>query len=207
MKFLSTNLTSVQEGEDIATIPIGLPSDLPIDRIKKIGGLVLLQREVALRHGQLFSLILQCRSAVKAIDVAWIKKASTDRGQTANTISNSKIALLEERRDFVMGEYNRVRNKLVRLGEEYVGGFPKMSRDDLYRKSTVDGRNVGDSRRTDGKFWGDHKAGPSQRATLRQTEDDAVVEDDGLTGMSPHLSLPLELIDPALRICYRHAKT
>ena len=86
-----------------------------------------------------------------------------------------------------MGEYNQVRNKLIRLGEEYVGGFHKM--DDLYRKSTVDGRNVGDSRRTDGKFWGDHKAGPSQRAMIKQTEDDAMVENDSLAGMSPHLSL------------------
>jgi hypothetical protein len=54
MKFLSANLTSVQEGKDIATTPIGLPSNLPIDHIKKLSGLVLLQQEVALCHGQLF---------------------------------------------------------------------------------------------------------------------------------------------------------
>ena len=103
---------------------------------------------------------------MKLMDVARIKKASTARGQDANTRANAKIAVLEDRRDFTIAEYNRVRRKLLKLGDDYVGGFPAMSLSDLYRKSTVDGRNVGDSKRTDGKFWGDHRAGPSQLAMM-----------------------------------------
>jgi hypothetical protein len=154
--------SETEDASDIVTMPLRLPSDLPMNEIRKLGFLSLLQREVDLRHGQLCTIILQCRTTVKLMDVARVKKASTARGQDANTRANAKIAVLEDRRDFTIAEYNRVRRKLLRLGDDYLGGFPAMTIADLYRKSTVDGRNVGDSKRTDGKFWGDHRAGPSQ---------------------------------------------
>jgi hypothetical protein len=135
-----------QDASNILTMQIGLPSDLPIAEIVQRNLVSLLKQEVELRHGQLCSIILQCYSSVKLVDVAHIKKAATAQGQGPNTRANGKIAVLEEQQDFAMAEYNCVRAKLLKLGKEYVGGFPVMARADLYCKSTVNGRNVGTPR-------------------------------------------------------------
>jgi hypothetical protein len=83
---------------------------------------------------------------------------------------------IESRRDNIILDYNRVRTRLAKLGEEYISDFPVMKLADTQRLSTVSGRSVGDSHRQEG--WAQTGAGPSQRLSVSAVDrvDDGVEE-------------------------------
>jgi hypothetical protein len=143
--------------EDVASAAIYLPSQLDYSKIKAENLSVLLQQEVEFCVAQLHSLHSQLRGAVKAVNAAEQTKASTARGQRPNTKANTQIRTLDHCRDSLLNLHNLALKKLTQIGkkmnEDYHEGFKELKEEDLRRKWTMGGRQVGDSRRTDGSLW------------------------------------------------------
>jgi hypothetical protein len=92
---------------------------------------------------------------------------------------NDGIRELELARDTHITEYNAVRIKFERLEHPFAEDHPRITDDSLKRKSTTDGRQVGDSRRRDGHIWrNDIGAGPSTMKTRKK--DDKTADISGL---------------------------
>jgi hypothetical protein len=72
------------------------------------------------------------------------------------------------------------------MNEDYNEGFTELREADLRRKWTMGGRQVGDSRRTDGSLWtgagrADMSAGPSSAHLSRVEGDDREQTGNALT--------------------------
>jgi hypothetical protein len=169
-----------QAYDDVAFSPVYLPSHLDRNKIKDLNLSALLRQEVQLRVAQLHGLRSLLRGAVKAINAAEQTKASTARGQRPNTKANTQIRTLDHCRDSLLNSYNKALKRLKEIGkkmnEDYHEGLKELKEEDLRRKWTMGGRQVGDSRRTDGSLWtgagrADISSGPSS-SHFSQAEDD-----------------------------------
>jgi small-conductance mechanosensitive channel len=156
--------------KDVTSATIYLPSQLDRSQIKVENLSPLLQQEVEFQIAQLHGLRSQLRGAVKAVNAAEQTKASTARGQRPNTKANAQIRALDHCRDPLLNSHNKALNRLQeiskKMNEDYNEGFTELREQDLHRKWTMGGRQVGDSRRTDGSLWtgagrADISAGPS----------------------------------------------
>jgi hypothetical protein len=97
---------------------------------------------------------------------------------------------IKGRQDSIILDYNRVRTRLAKLGDEYVSNFPVMKLADTRRLSTVSGRNVGDSHHQEG--WAQTGAGPSQRLSRHGDDDsDHGGEEELATTLGKSLVSPL----------------
>jgi hypothetical protein len=143
--------------KDITNAVIYLPSDLLPSQIKKENLGHLLQQEVDLRVAQLHGFRSAIRGAVKAVNSAEQSKASTARGQRPNTKANDQIRTLDHLKASLVNSHNEAFKRLVqigkRMGEKYHNGFQLLEEKDLRRKWTLGGRQLGDSRRSDGSLW------------------------------------------------------
>ena len=115
----------------------------------------LAEEEAQLRETQLFECILQLRSVGKNLSILQSIRRKEARGQQQNTRSRAHIEAMDLICDQILGIYNASREKLLVLkgGNGGVEKYSPLSKDDLSRKSTVKKRQLGDSRRPDGKLW------------------------------------------------------
>jgi hypothetical protein len=145
-----------------------LPSDL--DAAEIMAGLqTLFDEEMVLRDAVLNDLVDNIRTDVTRVENAWGDKEESARGQKANLRANDGIRELELARDAHITEYNAVRSKFERLEHPLAEDHPIITDESLKRKSTIDGRQVGDSRRRDGSIWRtDIGAGPSTGQTRKK---------------------------------------
>jgi hypothetical protein len=143
--------------KDVANAVIYLPSTLLPSQIKRDNLGHLLQQEVDLRVAHLHGLRSAIRGAVKAVNSAEQGKASTARGQRPNTKANDQIRALDHLKASLVHSHNEAFDRLVqigqRMGEKYQHGFQRLEEKDLRRKWTLGGRQLGDSRRSDGSLW------------------------------------------------------
>jgi hypothetical protein len=156
-----------------------LPSDLEAMEIQEGGLKNLLDEEIALRDAILNDLVCNIRNDVMRVENAWGDKEESARGQKANLRANDGIRELELARDTHITEYNAIRTKLEQLEHPLAEDHPRITDESLKRKSTTDGRQVGDSRRRDGSIWrNDISAGPS---TMKMRKKD--VKTKGTSGL------------------------
>jgi hypothetical protein len=131
-----------------------LPSHFSEMERSDLGLCELAQEEVLLREGQAYESIIRLRSTVKALSWYARVRKGNDRGQRQATRGRARIAAAELLRDSHLLTYNHARSaleSLTHLGPE--GRFPPLTKDDCFRKSTVDKRQVGDTYRPDGRLW------------------------------------------------------
>jgi hypothetical protein len=152
-----------------------LPSDLDAKEIQDGGLKTLLDEEMALRDAILNDLVCNICNDVMRVENAWGDKEESTCGQKANLRANDGIRELELARDTHITEYNAVRTKLERLEHPLAEDHPRITDESLTRKSTTNGRQVGDSRRRDGSIWrNDIGAGPS---TMMMRKKDGKTKD------------------------------
>lgn len=136
-----------------------LPSDFDLAKRQSLNLVSLGVNEARLREGQAFDALLKIRSHVKAIRTMLHRKAKDVRGVTAHTRSMACIKDAESRRDAQIAIYESARQALIRLDvmdDSCDSQFPKLEEKDLERNSTEARRQVGDSKRYDGKMWSVH---------------------------------------------------
>jgi hypothetical protein len=181
-----------------------LPSDLDAMEIQEGGLKTLLDEEMALRDAILNDLVYNIRNDVMRVENAWGDKEEGARGQKANLRANDGIRELELARDTHITEYNAVRTKFERLKHPLAEDHPRITDESLKRKSTTDGREVGDSRRRDGSIWRNNiSAGPSTMKTRKKDgkisdilelgggKSDSSADSPGEDTLSLHSALPL----------------
>jgi hypothetical protein len=156
----------------------------------------LLQEELKLREAQLEDLIVAICSQVQLVSAATYRKLQEDQGQDANTRLNIRISSLKTYRDFLAGEYTRVRQIIMDHDDKYETVYPVMNKAAMHRKRTDTGQQVGDSAKVDGfihsRYRADMGAGPSidhrsevSVAAVNVEED----EDDSTDGKAVYHSL------------------
>jgi len=133
-----------------------LPSDFSgAERI--LYSLIDLAREEAqLRQAQLYECLMQLRRVMKILSTMQKIRQKEFRGQEQNTRSCRRIQTIGLTRDRLLDIYNTSRKALVSLGVDnsiLEDRFPPLGISDLYRKSTVGKRQLGDTYRTDGQVW------------------------------------------------------
>ena len=167
--------TAREVGKSLRDTILYLPSDLDAMEIQKGELKTLLDEEMALRDAILNDLVYNIRNDVMRVENAWGDKEEGARGQKANLRANDGIRELELARDTHITEYNAVRIKFEQLEHPLAEDHPRITDESLKRKSTTDGRQVGDSRRRDGSIWrNDIGAGPS---TMKTRKKDGKIND------------------------------
>jgi hypothetical protein len=137
-----------------------LPSFFPSSQRSSLSLSDLADEEAELREGQLLECIMTLRSTVKSISWFHRYRRENDRGQRQNALARSNIDSAISLRDRTLKLYNESRGTLQSLnslGPE--GRFPPLSQQDLFRKSTWDKRQVGDTYRPDGRVWSAGRVG------------------------------------------------
>jgi hypothetical protein len=151
--------------DDLLCATLHLPTDCSLSDICQYKLEALLKEEVVLREAQLQDFVLHLQLTVSSLSLAGHAKKSSARGQAPNTRANDLLNQLKDYRDALLDDYNWVRAKLTKLDVSYARDFkPALTKADLFKKLTEDGRNVGDSKRLDGALWAyrpDDYAGPS----------------------------------------------
>jgi hypothetical protein len=154
------------EYDDLLSATLHLPTDFSLSEVHQHKLEALLKEEVVLWEAQLQNFVLHLRLTVSSLTLAGHAKKSSARGQAPNTRANDLLNQLKDYRDALLEDYNWVHAKLTRVDVSYARDFkPTLTKADLFKKSTEDGRNVGDSRRPDGALWAyrpdDYAGGPS----------------------------------------------
>jgi len=152
-----------------------LPSDFGEPDRHQLQLTDLAQEEAMLREGHAYECILQLRQIAKLISIFHYLRQKNNRGQRQNTRSQVKREALELTRDRLLETYNTTRKALSSLcndNNRISERFPPLTVDDLYRKPTVDKRQLGDTYRPDGRLWSLGKpshsviAAPSSQSTI-----------------------------------------
>jgi hypothetical protein len=134
-----------------------LPSCLDGTGRLEVGAIELGIEEGKLREGAAFDALRATQTAVKALKNLQDHKAKNSRGQAQNTRSVKLIADTEARRNIHISAYNNHRRAMISLsmiGENELNSpFPGLEVKDTFMKSTVQRRQLGDSRRMDGILW------------------------------------------------------
>lgn len=117
----------------------------------------LAKEEAMLREGQASENILQLRFIMKTLSTFTKYKQKNMRGQKSNTRSAHQVQKVELARDTTLAIYNSSLDALLSLGcwseEADRERYPRLSLDDLVRKSTQNKRQLGDTYRPDGRLW------------------------------------------------------
>jgi hypothetical protein len=134
-----------------------LPSCLPTNDRQLINAIELGVEEGKLREGAAFDALRATQTAVKHLVTLQNHKTKHSRGQAQNTRSRRFIADAEARRNLHIKEYNDHRTAMIALGIIEENGtnsqFPLLEIKDTFMKSTYESRQLGDSRRIDGRLW------------------------------------------------------
>lgn len=134
-----------------------LPSHFSKAERDCLGLTALSEEEAQLREGQATDAILQLRLIIKTLSAMQGRKKKNVRGQKESTRAYGKIHTIGTARDRVLMIYTECRLALKSLGRLddpiSLDRFPPLTNEDLYRKSTMDKRQLGDSNRADGRLW------------------------------------------------------
>ncbi|RDB28165.1 hypothetical protein Hypma_001335 [Hypsizygus marmoreus] len=162
------------DSEDPEKEILFLPSDFSESERADLDLSVCAQHEHQLREGEAFDALRHLQTIVKTLDALSTAKRKDARGQDQNTRALTRIKEVEGQRDLAMRDYAAARTALLALGEpEADNRFPTLTLQDTYRKSTRDKREVGDSRRMDGKLWvNTGVTGGAQPVVPQLTDDD-----------------------------------
>jgi hypothetical protein len=141
-----------------------LPSDWSEEERLAFGMAELAECERLLREAEVHEYLNAVRGSVKVMGALSNHKKVHARGQGQNTWALSSIKEEEKKRDLAMRHYNSIREALLRLvpSEERPAAqerMPVLSVQDTYRKPPQMRREVGDSRRSDGRTWDVPKSG------------------------------------------------
>ena len=163
-----------------------LPSDFTATERLELKLEPLAHEEKLLREGELVDALAEVRDTAQHLTCARTRKQKHARHQRQNTRTLSQVLEAENERNAAIEDYNAARVQLLRLVDEDPR-FPPLTIKDTFRKSTELKRQVGDSRRGEGKIW---SVGTSARARANATasvdvdkeapvEEPAVEESDG----------------------------
>jgi hypothetical protein len=160
-----------------------LPSDFSSAERETLDLHALGRSEAKLREGQAFDALLSIRSHIKFVNSMWYRKGRDNRGVTQHTRSLDKIKDAESRRDARIAIYERTRTALIGLdvmADDRDAKFPRLEEKDMERQTTEGPRQLGDSRRLDGRMWVMGKADQSSKGQLSTAgdEDDWDTEDE-----------------------------
>lgn len=115
----------------------------------------LAEEELALRRVQIVECIMQLRRSAKKLSYSRAQKKKHLPGQGTGTRATVIRNAIEFNQECLLLIYGVARHALIHLSEDNQVGeaFPPLTAADLYRKSTSHKRQLGDSRRSDGKLW------------------------------------------------------
>jgi hypothetical protein len=133
-----------------------LPSHFSEEDCDRLSIKYLAEEEVNLRQAHAYDCILQLRRVMKTISALQKLRRKHARGQRQTTRSRLQVDSMELSRDQLLAIYNASHRALrsLRTGNtELEGQFPSLALEDLYRKSTVDKRQLGDTYHVEGKLW------------------------------------------------------
>lgn len=133
-----------------------LPSFFSPSERAEMSLLELEKEELELRRAQIVECIMQLRRSAKKLSSARAQKKKDGRGQYEGSRSATQRHILEFNQECLLLIYNTGRKAFISLSDdEHIGeAFPALSTEDLFRKSTTEKRQLGDSRRSDGRLWG-----------------------------------------------------
>ncbi|KAH9486111.1 hypothetical protein JR316_0000175 [Psilocybe cubensis] len=119
--------------------------------------------ELLLRKGNIFDTIRNIQDTSKTLSSMRTERQQNDRGQTARTRSKSKLEDVERLLSLQIHIYNLCRQALVSLGgDEYSSMFPEMTVADTYWVPTHLRREIGTSRKSDGRIFNPGITGGAQ---------------------------------------------
>lgn len=169
MSFVNpSSMSSELESSAIEFESLHLPSSFAHSSRTEMQLEDLAHEEQLLREGQMFECILQLRRSSKRLSALNDFKKKESKTQYEHTRANTQKKSIDLSQDTLLLIYNTSRQALIDLaGGAYETRFPPLSKADLFRKSTVHKRQVGDSHRTDGAIW--VTGIPSQSSTLGAT--------------------------------------
>lgn len=147
---------SSQNPAEVENELLFLPSYFTERKRNELSLTTLASEEKQLREGHCYECILQLRHLMKILSSIYGQKKKEIRGQKANTRARLKLDTIEAARDQILAVYNLSRHALWALGnndEDLRKRFPILTLADLYRKSTVQKRILGDTYRPDGLIW------------------------------------------------------
>lgn len=115
----------------------------------------LAEEELELRRVQVVECIMQLRRSAKRLSSARAQKKKDGRGQYEGSRSTTLRHSLEFNQECLLLIYNLGRQALISLSpDKHVAeAFPPLCAADLFRKTTTEKRQLGDSRRADGELW------------------------------------------------------
>lgn len=146
-----------EEGEATSTEVedeiLHLPSDLTLSQRKVLQLTQLVEMEQQIRIGELYDAVKSVQRAAKAYSVTHMKKREDDRGTNMGLRSVLGLKKIEVEQDSCIADYNRARLALISLDFPTAASVPVMHVEDTKRRSTFQGRQVGDSRRTDASLF------------------------------------------------------
>lgn len=147
-----------------------LPSDLNSSQRKALQLTQLVEMEQQIRIGELYDTVKSVQRAAKAYSVTHMKKREDDRGTNMGLRSVLGLKKIEVERDSCIADYNRARLALIRLDFPSAESVPVLRVEDTKRRSTFQGRQAGDSRRTDASLF--------RIPVLSDDNDDSESEDE-----------------------------
>ena len=175
MPSIRSIVQALQNSPGVENEELFLPSYFSNSDIVNYTLTTLADEELNLRDGQAYECILQLRRVMKTISAMRSLKRKDMRGQRHNTRANKQRDSLEVTRDHLLMIYRRARQALLSLtkdGQNTGECFPPLTIKDLYRKSTMDKRQLGDTHRTDGLLWVVASAGGSASGATEEADYD-----------------------------------
>jgi hypothetical protein len=136
---------------DISDARLYLPSEISADDVERYGLESLLSQETTLREAQLLQLLTRLRRSVTSIGAANKWKRADARGQGPNTKAQTRINTLQNEQTFLLQFYNVCVDGITKLDPGPT--FQRLTQEDLKRKSTVHGHQVGSSKQTEGRLY------------------------------------------------------
>jgi hypothetical protein len=133
-----------------------LPSDFSEQECHELSLMQLAVEEGQLWEGQLYECILQLRWVMKNLSVVHQLRQKNSCGQHQAAHSHTQHEAVELTRDHLLDIYNKGRQALLSLRKDrkqIEDQYPALSLKDLYRKSTVVKRQLGDTHHFEGQLW------------------------------------------------------
>jgi hypothetical protein len=148
----------------------------------------LAMEESQLREGELLECIMQLRRAMKTLSIIHAQRQKNDRSQRSAQRSHTQRQTVELTRDRLLHIYNDSRTALLTLskaGKSIEERYPALSLKDLYRKSTVEKRQLGVTNHLDGQLWHLRK----RKASIPATSEGSLLPHPETTTANSGLSI------------------
>lgn len=164
----------LSSADEITHEELGLPSEYEESSEWNRNLCQMATIEVDLRKAEAREAIANTRSAVKKIGATVMDRDKNVKGYAGNTRAKLQLEDLQRRRDLHLSHYSAARTSLMRLRElledTSIPELPSLMVEDTARKQPEWRRQIGDSRRQDGRIWGGGLA-PSTGLTYRRARE------------------------------------